>query len=305
MTDIDLARLRRLDLTVLLVFVEVMRHRRTTEAAQRLGLTQSAISHSLKRLREVFADPLFLRRPHGLEPTARALDLKPVVAQVIEALSGSFQQNGTFDPALLDRPLRIGAYDAVMATVVPGLMAELAAIAPASKLVVRPISRTEAVEALQDGSLDLAIGYFFSPNRDVIIEPLYTERYRVVMRKGHPLLGSPLSTAAYASARHLIVSPAGDLTGIVDAALAVENLTREVVAAIPLFFPAMAALPGTDLIATVPSRMAEGYAEVFGLVAVDPPLPIRSFDVSLARHRRNAKSGMINWLSGLIRSGLR
>ncbi len=300
----NLMRLRRLDLTVLLVFSEVMRHRRTTDAAEHLGLTQSAVSHSLKRLREVFADPLFLRRPHGLEPTARALAIEPLVARAIESLAEGLQDAAPFDPAMLERPLRIGAYDAVMAVVLPPLLRRLADVAPGARLVVRPFSREQAVEALQDGSLDLAIGFFFAPSRDVVIEPLYQERYCVIMRAGHPLLGQPMTADSYAGARHLVVSPGGDLSGIVDSALAALQLERRVDAAIPLFFPAMAAVAATDLIATVPHRMAEAHAASFGLVSLDPPVAIRSFEVSLVRHRRNARSGMVNWLCSQIRSSL-
>jgi DNA-binding transcriptional LysR family regulator len=302
MTDIDFMRLRRLDLTILLVFIELMRHRRMTEAAVRLGLTQSAISHSLKRLRSVFDDPLFLRRPHGLEPTARAQELEPVIAQAIEALSAGLQSTAVFAPDSLDRPLCVGAYDSVMATIIPALLSRLTLVAPRAQLVVRPISRREAIDALQEGSLDLAIGFFFGAVREVIIEPLYSEQYCVVMRHGHALASTPLTAESYASARHLVVSPSGDLSGIVDAALAAAGLQRRVDASIPLFFPAMATAAETDLIATIPRKLATKYAAQFGLIAVDPPIAIRSFEVSLVRHRRNAKSGMIDWLAAQIRA---
>lgn len=111
MTDIDTAQLRRIDLTLLCVFVELMRHRKLTVVAARLGLTQSAISHSLKRLRDIFGDPLFRRRPNGVEPTARALALEPRISSIVALTREALRLDSKFDPGTADRLFRIAALD--------------------------------------------------------------------------------------------------------------------------------------------------------------------------------------------------
>lgn len=111
MTDFSNAELRRLDLTVLLVFLGLLRHRKATDVAKELGLTQSGVSQALKRLRDIFGDDLFLRRPHGMEPTAIALALEAPVANAVETIRGALGQTKSFDPAKALGTIRLAALD--------------------------------------------------------------------------------------------------------------------------------------------------------------------------------------------------
>ena len=130
MPDIDEIELRRLDLTVLLVFLNLMRFRKATDVAQHMGLTQSSISHSIKRLRDAFGDPLFLRISKGMEPTAVALTLEPKIREVVETLSSAMADPISFQPEEAQGTFRIGAYDNEMATLVPDLIRKVKARAP-------------------------------------------------------------------------------------------------------------------------------------------------------------------------------
>ncbi len=304
MSDINEIALRRLDLTVLLVFLGLMRHRKATEVASRMGLTQSSISHSLKRLREAFDDPLFLRQPHGMEPTAVALALEPKLRLAVETLSGAMRGPEAFDPAEATGVVTIGTYDNEMAVLVPGLMQRLCHLAPGLRLIVRSVVRGAALQALEAGDIDLAFGFFWDLPEGFLSDPLYDESYRVVLRHGHPLLEGPWTAAAFASARHVVVSPAGVLSGIVDRELQRLGLTRQVVAAVPLFFPALVTVADSDMVATLPTRLVLAHAEAFGLAVREPPVAIRSFPVSAIRHRRNARNGLHNWLVGQARDVL-
>ena len=116
MSDIDLDDIRRLDGGLLLVFRELLVRRRASEVALRLGLSQSAVSHALARLRDLFGDPLFTRRPHGLEPTQRALELGPRIEALIELASAALSAGGRFEPAQSRRQFGIGAPDEIMAS---------------------------------------------------------------------------------------------------------------------------------------------------------------------------------------------
>lgn len=301
MYDIDEIALRRLDLTVLLVFLGLMQHRKAVEVAGRMGLTQSAISHSIKRLRDIFDDPLFLRRPAGMEPTAVAIALEPKILRAVEILSEALTTETDFDPAAETRVIRIGAYDNEMATLVPGLLHRARAQAPGLRFVIRSLGREAALSALDAGELDLALGFIWDLPQRFQAEPIHEEGYAVVFRADHPLATRDWTLEAFLQADHLVVSPAGDLTGVVDRELENLGLTRRVVAAVPLFFPALAAVAASDMVATLPGRLVAAHAARFGLTTRQPPLAIRPFEVAAIRHQRNAKSAMHDWLTAMLR----
>ncbi len=296
MPDIDQMRLRRLDLTVLLVFAGLMRHRKATAVAAEMGLTQSTISHALRRLRDVFGDPLFLRRPHGLEPTAVALALEGPVRQAIETLGAALGGPPAFDPATHAGIVRLAGFDSELATLLPGLIRHAAGTAPGMRISARALGRQAALDALAGGEVDLALGYFWDLPGDFLAAPLFTEDFLVA---GRPeVLGPPgaLTLDAYAAAAHVVVSPAGDLAGTVDTALAALGRTRRVIAAVPLFFPAFAAAAETGCLVTLPRRLAAAYAPAFGLETREPPLALRRFPVAAVRHRRDERNPLHLWL---------
>jgi DNA-binding transcriptional LysR family regulator len=300
MSDIRDTKLRRLDLTSLLVFDRLMVLRKATLVASELGLTPPGISHVLRRLREVFGDELFLRRPHGLEPTAFAKALEPRVRRAIEELRDGLSDTEAFDPRDAEATLRIGAFDYELATLAPRLIGIIAARAPRVRLVLRAIGGKPALDAVAAGELDFAIGYFWDVSESTPARKLYTETYAVIARKGDPLAGKKLTLPRYCAAPHVLVSPSGELTGIVDVALERLGKTRRVIASVPLFLPAFAVVQETGALATVPKRLAVTFARSFALEVIDLPLEVRSFDVSVARHRRDARNAMHNWIEGVI-----
>ena len=133
MSDFSDSELRRLDLTLLLVFLGLVRHRKALDVASELGLTQSAISQALKRLRDIFGDELFLRRPHGMEPTATALALEAPVAAAVDSLRRALGNARAFDPATATGVLRVAALDAEQAVLIPPLASRLRSRAPESR----------------------------------------------------------------------------------------------------------------------------------------------------------------------------
>lgn len=303
MSDIDEMKLRRLDLTVLLVFLNLMRDRKAVLVADRMGLTQSSISHALKRLRDTFGDPLFLRKPHGMEPTAVAVRLEPDIRKVVDTLNGALASPEAFDPAQASGLLRIGAYDSEMAVLVPEMVARIQGEAPLLKVGMRSLGRRAALDALDAGEIDLAIGFFWDLPSSFLSRPLYQEGYLTVARKGNPALEGKLDLERFVATRHLVVSPSGDLSGIVDRSLEALGMTRDVVLAVPQFFPALATLACTDLVATLPATLTRQFAGAFGLEFREPPLEIRRFTVSIVRHRRNEKNIKLNWICEIISSG--
>ena len=305
--NIDEIELRRLDLTVLLVFVNLMRLRKASDVADHMGLTQSSISHSIKRLRDSFGDPLFLRTPKGMEPTAVALGLEPKIRRVVETLSDAISLPVTFDPASATDIIRLGAYDNEMITLVPDLLRIVRSQAPRMRVSILPLGRRPALDALERGEIDLALGLAPHLPRNIHKVDLYAESYSVVMRLGHPLSASKISLETYLDAEHVIVSPRGDLTGIVDEALEKLRHHRHIALSVPQFLPALSIVATTDLIATLPARLAATQARRYELATFAPPLTIRSFTVSAFLHERNANNPMHRWvidaLSGIANAG--
>jgi DNA-binding transcriptional LysR family regulator len=248
----------------------------------------------LRRLRDVFSDPLFLRRPHGMDPTAVALRLEAPVRAAVEGLRGALGAGVGFDPGDARRVFRIAALDAEQAAVIPGLVAALVRDAPGVQVAVLPLARRAAVEALQAGEVDLALGFLWDLPEFVQVQVLYEQGFLVVARPA--LLAEPMTLERYAGLPHVLVSPGGDLRGVADHALEAAGLTRRVVAAVPQFFPALAAVAGSDCVATLPARLARAYAPLFGLGVAEPPLELRRFPVMAVRHLRNARDPGVDWI---------
>ncbi len=296
MADFSNTELRRLDLTLLLVFLGLLRLRKAAGVAAELGLTQSAVSQALRRLRAIFGDDLFLRRPHGMEPTAVALALEPSLRSAVETLRGALGSARAFDPAAATGIVRIAALDAAQSVVVPPLARRLARDAPGLRLSVLPLARGEAVAALADGRVDLSLGFIWDRPDMVSAELLYEEGYRVAGRP-EALPDAPhVSLDAYCAADHVLISPGGDMRGVIDDHLEALGRSRRVILALPAFLPALAAVAASGALVTLPARVAEAFAGGFGLVTAAPPVEVRRFPVSVFWHRRNDADARTLWL---------
>lgn len=305
MTELSNSQLRRLDLTLLLVFLGLVRHRKAADVAAELGLTQSAISQGVRRLRDVFGDELFLRRPHGMEPTAMALALESSVAAAVESLRGALGTARAFAPDVATGTIRIAALDAEQAVIVPPLAARLRHAAPGLTLSVLALGRSAAVEALVDGSAELALGFLFRTPEAILSERLYDEGYLVAGRSAMLPDAPRIDLDTYCAADHVLVAPGGDLRGVVDDRLADTGRSRRIVLGLPAFLPALAAIAASDALATLPARIASDFAPGFGLVTAEPPLAIRRFALSVYWHRRNAADPRLAWLRRQIVESVR
>lgn len=300
MSELSTSELRRLDLTLLLVFLGLLRHRKALDVAAELGLTQSAISQSLRRLRDIFGDDLFLRRPHGMEPTATALALEDPVRRAVQVLQGALGAARAFDPMQAEGVLRIAALDAEQAVLIPPLAKLLRHAAPGLRLSVLPLGRADAVEALSEGRADLALGFIWDRPDTIMDEPLYEESF-LVAGLPHALPEAPyVSLDAYCAADHVLISPAGDLRGVVDDRLAEMGRDRDVILGLPAFLPALAAVAESGALVTLPARVAQGFASGFGLVTAVPPIQVRRFPVSVYWHRRNDADPRTAWIRSRV-----
>jgi DNA-binding transcriptional LysR family regulator len=296
MSVIQMSHVRRLDMTQLLVMSALMRHRKLTVVAREIGLTQSAISHILKRLRDTFQDELFLRRPTGMEPTARAFALEPIINDILHQTTLALQIEQSFDPRTENRVMRLSGPDAQMALYVPPLIALFKEEAPGLRLTFTSQTRADAIESLNAGQIDVSISFFWDVPAQFETQKLYEETYVVVMRRGHPIENATLDLQTYCAQEHLLVSARGDLEGIVDTTIAKLGAQRRVTASVAQFFPAMATVATSDLIATIPSRLAKRYGPALGLVCREVPFAVRPFTVSSLWHRRTTSDPALSWL---------
>lgn len=296
MNVFDLTQLRRLDLTLLLVFEEAMASGKLSAVAKRLGLTQSAISHSLKRLREIFGDELFVRTPRGIVPTQRALALRAPLAEAVSLISGVVQ-TPRFDPAHDERVFRIAAPDSQTALFAP-MLAKLGTTG--ARFLFLPLIRHEAILALGRAEIDLALGYHWDRSGGSVSVVLYEEDYVVVARRDHPILAEGMTIDSYLAYPHVLTAPGGTMTGIVDEALATTGRKRMVSVAVPYFLGALAIVAASDLLATVPRRIAVSQAEALRLVISEPPLALRPFPVNMTWSKRTTLDPALCWLRGRI-----
>lgn len=302
MSELSRSELRRLDLTLLLVFLGLLKHRKALDVAQDLGLTQSAISQALKRLRDIFGDDLFLRRPHGMEPTATALALEAPIADAVETLRGALGVARAFDPMTATGLVRLAAMHAEQAVLIPTLAARLREKAPGLILSVVPYGRTAAIEALKDGEMDLALGFFRDVPKTCRSEVLYEDSYLVAGNTDVLPGETALDLDAYCAKNHILTSPSAQLQGVVDLHLEKIGRERQVVLGLPGFLPALAAAAVSDALVTLPARVAQAFAGRFGLTTQKPPLYLPSFPVSVVWHYRNDADPQTQWIKSQLTS---
>jgi DNA-binding transcriptional LysR family regulator len=305
MSNISDTKLRRVDFGLLLVFQELFRRRRASAAAHRLGLTQPAISHALGRLRTLTGDPLFVRRPEGMIPTAFAVDLAPKIDAILAMAGEAFDETSAFLPAQSRRLFRISANDFAGSLLATPLIARVAAAAPRARLSISFAGGPAAAyRALRVGDLDVALGRFLDVPDDCVATRLFEEDYLVVARSGHPKVKDGLDLRTYVALEHIVVSFAGDLTGSIDRELAAQGLQRRVSAALPLFLGAFAAVAGSDFVTTAPRRLARRFAAQFGLKTFEPPVPLPPFSMDLLQPRSSVDDLGTAWLVQQIRAVL-
>lgn len=307
LNEIDLSRA---DLNLLVLFETVFEQRHVGRAAERLHLTPSAVSHGVGRLRRLLNDPLFLRSPKGVVPTARAMQLAGPIADVLARVRGVISTAEPFDPAQSSRRFTIGAPDGVSAVFVPPLLARLRRSAPGIAIGVRqllPVPGEMAPERawrsawtdLDTRLMDLAV----VPSEQIPLRfwrrTLYEEDFVLTLRRGHPLTRKP-DLDRYCEADHLVVSLGGDPHGFVDEVLAAQGRSRRVTLTVPNFMFALAVVADTDLVCAVPRRFAAAHAARFGVVAIDSPVALGSFRINMVAPEVAMTDAGVAWLVSLL-----
>lgn len=278
------ADLQGVDLRLLALLEALFDTRSVTRAGDRLDLSQPAASRALARLRALLHDPLFVRGADGLVPTRRAQALRAPLAAALGAVR-ALVVPPVFDPATATGAARILAPDFDAAALVPPLLAALRTAAPGLDVALLP-RRGDALAALAADDADLALGVYANAPAGFRRQRLYDDTMVCLLRRGHPALARPLTPARFAALHHALVTISGEGGGVVDTVLAQRGLARRVVLRLPSFLAAPLVVARSDLVVTMPRRVATEFAAIAPLVLVEPPLPIPRFTVSQVWHER-------------------
>jgi DNA-binding transcriptional LysR family regulator len=299
MSDFDFNQIRRLDGGLLLVFRELLRTRRAGAVAEQLGLSPSAISHALARLRDLFDDPLFVRRPHGFEPTRRAEELGPQVEALIELTGRALSREAGFDPLRSERMFVFAAPEFVTALIGAELINRLKTAAPAVTFAVSFSGEEDAFRALRKGEIEFAVGRFGAARPGFTVEPLFKDHYCVAARRDHPQLRGAIDEAQWQNIGHIYAWSASEVGGDVgEAHLRIRHL-----ASVPQWLTALAMAASTEGLVTCPRRLAERHAKRLGLQVLDMPFPPQTIDVSVMRRAGSSDLG-VDWFLDQVRAAI-
>ncbi|MFT3720216.1 LysR family transcriptional regulator [Pseudorhodoferax sp.] len=287
-----------LDLRLLEIFEEIYRTKSVSAAAASLGLAQSSVSMGLRRLRERFGDPLFVRTSAGMEPTPRAAELWQPLAQARALIVDALRRRSSFDPQQSTRGLRLCMTDVSQVVMLPALQARLAQEAPHLGIEVLPVS-ADTPRLLEQADAELAIGSIGDLEGGFMEQALFDESFVCVARAGHPRIGRTLTLRAFREASHVEIVAQGTSHWLVARALQAQGLAPRIGLKLPSFLAAEAVVARTDLVCTVPRRLAESMGDP-RLRIHEPPFDVPAYRIKQHWHARYQHDARSRWLRALV-----
>ena len=286
------------DLNLLPIAFALYDELNVSRAARALGMSQSAVSMALRKMRTMFNDPLFIRTPTGVSPTPRAHALVRATRPLVERLQEGLLTGPIFDPALSMRTISIALSDVGEMVFLPKLLERLRARAP--RCTIRSVSMPPAqlVHGFEKGEIDLAVGYFPDLKKPSFVQQrLFTHHFACLMRAGHPLRAKRLSLEDFLAMEHTVVHAEGRSQEIFERFLERKRIRRKVVLLTPHFLSIPMVVARSDLVATVPHALATYFARLSPELAVaKPPLDIAGFDLKQHWHRKFHNDSRNRWL---------
>ncbi len=291
-----------LELRLLAAFEAVLRERGVTAAADALGVTQPAVSQALAKLRRALGDPLFVRAPHGMEPTPRALELAGPVADILRLARERLGQPASFDPRRAERTFTVFTTDAGAVVFTPRVVRRLGRVAPGVRIRIMPVVPGRFPGALAEGEADLAFGAFPVLGGGFFQQRLYSDDYVCLVRRAHPAVRSRLAFELYARLPHVVVTAQGTGHGhaVVERILARRLAPDRVAVRVPSFLAAPMIVAQSDCVLTVPRRVAEAFARPLRLRVLAPPLALPPFVVRQYWHERFHRDPANRWFRALV-----
>ena len=297
-----ISNLRQLNLNLLLVFDALMQEQNLSRAAERLHMSQSAVSNALARLREQLDEPLlFKRTSKGLVPTAQAHTLYEPVRQALHLLQVGLGPRDQFDLSST-HIFKMGMNDVAQAYTLPLLMTKLNSVAPQVMLSVLDVEAEAIATKLATGALDLAIDYLYFDNPDLRYEPLIEQRVLVIGRKGHPAFDGGLTLDSFQQSRHVSIQPRAGRGSPLEIVLGSAKARRDVQLYLPNYLAIPAIVAQTDMLGVVPMLMAHQFAPTYALETAPLPMDAPGVQISLIWHRHQDNAPGLLWLKEQILS---
>jgi DNA-binding transcriptional LysR family regulator len=292
------------NLNLLPSLVALLSERHVSGAARRAGVTQSAMSHALSKLRILFDDPLFVRSGRELVLTPRGERVAAALPPVLEELSEIIAPPVPFDPETSERSFTLATLDYFELTTLSEVLAHFARVAPCIHLDVERVD-SNSPERLRRGEIDLLVAGSSAslPSAGLRSRHFFDDPFRVIMRRDHPLGRRRLTLERYARADHVVVSVEGRRSGVVDRKLAERGFSRRIALRVPHFASAPLAVMRSDLICTIASSVAIRSKELFGVKVMKPPLDIPSAGVVAWWPRQHDDDPACTWFRNELLSG--
>jgi DNA-binding transcriptional LysR family regulator len=299
--------LSRIDLNLLVAFDALFRERSVTRAAARVGLSQPAMSNALGRLRVLFGDPLFVRTRGGMAPTVRAKAVSERTRQALAEIRSALEDTHFFNPTSSTREFKIATTDYFNVTLLPRLVRRLGAIAPNIRLRLSQLSRGGARVGLQSGELDLGIAWRLEEapfdSKYFYTKALLKETMVCIVRQDHPTVRDRLTLAQFLKLDHVVaspVSPSDHYILSVDRDLAHRGLRRRAAVLVPEPSASPFVVTQTDMVASIPGRLARIYAGMVPIRIFAFPFPIPTLTLRLLWHERSQTDPAHRWIRKLL-----
>lgn len=283
------------DLNLLRVFDALMREQNVSRAAERLALSQPAVSNALSRLRDLLGDPLLVRVGRRMQPTPRALALEAPIRAALQQIEASLGAAEVFDPASSRQRWRIALTDYVELICMPRLLEQLSQQAPGMRLEIQHLGPGLPAEALDKGELDLVLGRFEELPARFARRRWMSETLLLALRRGHPQVSGEPDLATFLRLRHLWVH-GGQTRGMVDQWLGEQGLCREILYSTPNYLQAAHIVAGSELAAVLPSQLARHFAALLPLQLHPLPFALGPFHLDLVCLAQRQREPALQWL---------
>ena len=291
--------MKDVDLHLVSIFDAVMTEGSVTKAADRLAMTQSAVSNAISRMRVVWDDPLFTRSGRGIKASARAQALWREIQEPLAAIRMAASPV-QFDAASSTHAFRVAVTDYMSGALWPRLRQHIEVHAPGIRILAVPYTSQETGSQLRNNEIDICIGGLQHMGDDIHLQRLFSEGWVCAMKSDHPLAKSPITGKDFLGADHLLVSLSGNPVGIVDAALERIGKRRRVVMTLNNFAGAPSLLLTSNLISVLPAGAVHTHALREQIHCCDVPFEIPPFDCQMAWHTRNDREAAHRWIRSLI-----
>ena len=292
--------IRNVNLNLLKVFDAVMRERNITRAAERLCVSQPAISNALGSLRALYGDELFIRTPKGVAPTAKALEIADPIRESLKLVDGTLESDFEFRPESLHRQFTVALTDYGELHFLPYLISELNVTAPGVEVVCLPEPGATLTPEMRSGTVDLVWDWLRIDDPRFHVELAFEDRSYCVARTGHPKVNGGLSVDDFLELEHVALRPTRTHIPMIERELEKQGLERKVVTEVSHLLAMPGIVANTDLVACLPERLAKFYARQMDLAICPNPVFSHPVPVYQMWHKHLDDDAGHAWFRGLL-----